>query len=276
MLRNRLIFTLLYNKGKFMLSRNFKLQSVGDLDWLKQRYDYDSMAYAIDELALINVERGERDLAAFCNDLKGISKGYFMPLSVGGGIRTREDADRIFDSGADKLILCSALFDNPSLIKDLIRTYGAQSIVGCLDYKTVDGQAVLFKQNGQVKAGPPLLEGAKFVESLGVGEIFMNSIDHDGAGEGFDWGNLQQVSSQLRVPVIASGGGGRFDHFVKAYRECGVSAAATADLFNFMADSLSECRAHIVDSGIPMASWDSSYFNVIRTQRGQATGPAGV
>jgi cyclase len=276
MLRNRLIFTLLYNKGKFMLSRNFKLQSVGNLDWLRQRYDYDSMAYAIDELVLINVERGERDLVAFCNDIKGISKDYFMPLSVGGGIRTREDAERVFDSGADKLILCSALFDDPAFVKDLIRTYGAQSIVGCLDYKVVDDQTVLFKQNGQVKAGPGLLEGAKFVEFLGVGEIYLNSIDHDGTGEGFDWGNLQLLSSQLRVPVIASGGGGRFDHFVDAYRKCGVSAAATADLFNFMADSLSECRAHIVESGIPMASWDSSYFNMIRAQRAQTTGPDGV
>ena len=243
-----------------MLSRNFNLQSVGDINWLKECYDYNSIAYSIDELIVLNVERENKNVLEFCDDLKKLSKQYFMPLAAGGGIKTLEDASMILNSGADKLVINSAFFQNPALIKELIKIYGSQCIIASIDYKKSSLGTKIFIENGSVELDLDITAAAKYVADLGAGEIYLNSISDDGTGEGYDIDNIKKITNLTSIPIIASGGAGRYDHFVSAYKEAGVKAAATADLFNFMANALTESRQHIVESGIPMAKWDIDFF----------------
>jgi cyclase len=260
MLKNRLIFALLYNNGKYMLSRNFTLQSVGDINWLKESYDYNSIAHSIDELLVLNVERGQKNITEFCKHLKEISRQYFMPLAAGGGIKSVEDAYAIMDCGVDKLVLNTVLFTNPDLVKELIKIFGSQCIIASIDYRKTATGTKVFIENGSKEIGMDVLQAAKYVENLGAGEIYLTSINDDGTGEGYDLANIKKVAENVGIPVIASGGCGRCDQFVDAYNKAGVKAAATADLFNFMADALAESRRDIINSGFPMAKWDIKFF----------------
>ena len=260
MLKNRLIFTLLYQNQNFMLSRNFKLQKVGDMQWIRNSFDYDSIAYSIDELIVLNVDNNKNNLDSFCDNLKEITKQYFMPVSAGGGISSIEDAYKIIDCGVDKLVVNSILFSNPDLVKDLIKIFGSQCIIASIDYKIIDSKTEVLYNNASIVSDFDLMTACKYVENLGVGEIYLTSINHDGTGEGFDWENISKIPNEVSIPIIASGGAGRFDHFVRAYKECNIKAASTSDLFNFMGDGLSECRKEIISSGIPMAKWDINFF----------------
>ena len=135
MLKKRLIFTLLHDSGNFMLSRNFRLQKVGDLNWLKRNYDFQKISFYIDELIILDVSRKDRSIEKFCEILKEISYGCFVPISSGGGIRSMNDAKKILRSGADKIILNTTLFEDFKLVKELSREFGQQCIVGSLDIK---------------------------------------------------------------------------------------------------------------------------------------------
>ncbi|MDR1236225.1 MAG: hypothetical protein LBJ96_04420 [Holosporaceae bacterium] len=259
MLKKRLIFSLLYDSGNYMLSRNFSLQKVGDLDWLMNNFDYDSIGHSIDELIILNVGRQEKNTALFCKELRKIAGKYFMPIAAGGGILSLEDAANIILSGADKLVLNTALFEMPNLVSRLVDTYGSQCIVASIDYKQCDSSVYI--NNGSKKSdNTDLFEAVKYVEALGCGEIYLTSMDNDGTGEGFDLETLKKISLITKLPIIAYGGGGRYDHFVKVYNECNIEAAATADLFNFMGDGLMETRRFIENSNIPMAKWDIDFF----------------
>lgn len=259
MLKKRLVFVLLYDNGIFMQSRNFKLQSVGSWDWLKENYDYDSIAYAIDELVVLNVSKGDKNVAQFCECLKTLTKSYFMPIAAGGGIESMEDAKALFAAGADKIILNTAYFTHENLVENLIETYGKQSIIASVDYKRNEGDEV-YVDSGQKTIGLKLLDAVRHIESVGAGELLLTSMYNDGIGEGYDYDNLSRVSSVVTIPVIANGGCGQFFQFVKAFQECNVSAAATADLFNFMCDGLQEAREYVRESGVELARWDIEYF----------------
>ena len=243
-----------------MLSRNFSLQSVGDINWLKECYDYNSIAYSIDELLVLNVERGEKNISKFCESLKELSKQYFMPVAAGGGIRSIEDAIAIMGSGVDKLILNTAFFKDPELVKDLVSIYGSQCVIASLDYKNTEDGPKVYIEDGSKVLEMDVMSAAKYMEEIGAGEIYLTSISDDGTGEGYDLETLKNVANNVSIPLIASGGCGRYDQFAEAYTQANVKAAATADLFNFMADALVETREHIIESGIPMAKWSIDFF----------------
>jgi cyclase len=124
MLKSRLIFTLLYNNGNFSVSRNFNLQSVGDLNWLKENYDFESIARSVDELIILNVSRSDENKSQFYKCIEDLSLFSFMPIAVGGRIRSIEDANILFNSGADKLVLNTSYFTAPNFIEKLIKIYG--------------------------------------------------------------------------------------------------------------------------------------------------------
>lgn len=263
MLKKRLIFVLLYDQGKFMLSRNFKLQSVGNIDWLRDNYDYDSIAYAIDELVILNVSKEDKNIQGFCEELKEIAKKYFMPIAVGGGIVSLEDAKRLFNSGADKIILNTSYFKNPKLIADLIKLYGRQSIVAAIDYDRNEEGCPVYIHSGKEKYNMNVLEAVNYVEDIGAGEILLTSMYDDGTGEDYDYDTLKEVVKQSSIPIIANGGCGQPSQFVKVFKDCGVSAAATADLFNFMCDGLQDAREYVRGNQIELATWDTEFFNII-------------
>jgi len=132
-LKKRLIFTLLYDQGDFMLSRNFRLQKVGDLSWLKNNYDFSHISYSIDELVVLDVSRGTRDLNMFTEALRILSQGCFVPIAAGGGVNSVETAFKLLRSGADKIIVNTPLYHDSNLLRSLSEEFGQQCVVGSVD-----------------------------------------------------------------------------------------------------------------------------------------------
>ena len=152
MLKSRLIFTLLMKNGSYQLSRNFNLQDVGDLNWIIKYYNFDAIAFSIDELIVINVEKERKNIKFFCENLLKLNKNCFMPIAAGGGIRSLDDAHLILNSGADKLIVNTPLITQPSLVESLVETYGSQCIIASIDYKKYEDDNIdVFIENGNKK-----------------------------------------------------------------------------------------------------------------------------
>lgn len=250
-------FTLLYADGGFHLSRNFNLQAVGDLNWLVENYEFESIARSIDELFILNVSRSEIDWFDFINTVQKLVKHCFMPVAVGGGIRNTEQAKLLFENGADKVILNSAFFNAPSLVSHLVHNYGSQSIVASLDFRRKDnGVAKLFVGGGATETDLDLVAGLIRAVDLGAGEIYLTSIDRDGTGLGYDLPALELAYRTCALPIIAAGGADTYDRLAEGIRSGFASAVSTAHLFNFMCDGLQDARQQLIDDGIPLSHWN--------------------
>lgn len=256
MLKKRIIFTLLVEDGSFVLSRNFNLQRAGNLDWLKEYYDFNSIAFSIDELVVLDVSRSERNRGEFVELLADISRNCFMPICVGGGVRSSEDASLLLKCGADKVVVNSVLFTDSEVVRDMVQRFGAQCIVAAIDYKTLDsGETSVLIQNGTRSVGMTIGDAIRYVQELGVGEIYLTSVSRDGTGRGLDLSAAVSMAPHLSCPLILSGGAGTFEHIADALKEPSVSAVSTANLFNFMGDNLTEARMRVVAAGTPLARW---------------------
>lgn len=260
MLKQRLIFVLLWRDGKFCLSRNFKLQAAGDLPWINRHYNFRVMASAIDELVVLNVTRGDSgSTGAFAAQVAELAHGCFVPLAVGGRIRSESDAALLLRSGADKLVLGTPLVTDPLLVSALARTFGRQCIVASVDYRAAAGGHRVFVECGATPTGFTVAEAVTNAVRLGAGEVLLTSIDRDGTGQGYDLGVLQEAVKRCDVPIIASGGVGKFEHLSLWLSVPGAHAAATANIFNFLGEGLSEARRHVAESGVSLATWESSW-----------------
>jgi cyclase len=270
MLKKRLIFTLLIDEGIFQLSRNFTLQGVGNLDWLAEYYNFDAISRSVDEFILLNVKRNDKNIQEFGKTVIELSKRCFMPIAAGGGIRSIEDAYQILDAGADKLIVNTPVFTQTELITQLVKTFGSQCVVASIDYKKKNNHTEVFISDGSCGTGMTVENAVVEAEKLGVGEIYLTSIDRDGTGQGFDLETLSKVVSLCQLPIIASGGVGHFDHFTEGMLLKGVAATSTANIFNFIANGLTEARNHIQEQGIELALWNfdlmNSYFDEVIPQ----------
>jgi cyclase len=256
MLKKRIIFTLLVEDGYFVLSRNFGLQKAGDLEWLKDFYDFNSIALSIDELIVLDVSRGDRDRARFAKLLSEISRSCFMPIAAGGGVRSVNDVRLLLQSGADKVVVNTVLFKDESLVKELIRQFGSQCIIASIDFMTnAAGVTNVHVENGSEATGLSVQDAIDKVQQLGVGEIYLTSINQDGTGRGLDSKAIAIAGDLVRCPLIASGGAGTFGHIAEALKMPAVSAVSTANLFNFMGDNLTEARTFVRESGTALASW---------------------
>lgn len=250
-----------------MLSRNYKLQQVGNIEWLRDNFEYDSIAYSIDELVVVNVTRGAKETDRFCDTLRELSRRYFMPITAGGGIRCVEDAQKILASGADKIVMNTAFYENVDLVKELVEIYGRQCIVASVDYLSTTNKSEVYIQDATKRIESSVDEWCEKVEALGAGEILLTSIDRDGRGEGYDMEMLKRIEKVVNIPIIANGGCGRFDQFVQVYQDTDIKAAATADLFNFMCDGLQEARKYIKKENCSMAKWDIEKFKILKDGR---------
>jgi cyclase len=256
MLRKRIIFSLIYSDGFFMQSRNFRLQKVGNLNWLEKNYRFQSIAFSLDELIILNASKFEKNIAEFAKMVSNLVNDVFIPIAAGGGIRTIEDAELLFNSGADKLVLNTALVESPALVKILVKQYGSQSIVASIDYKKVNGKLEVYINDGTSKIAMSLIDYIKFLESLEVGEIYLNSIEKDGTGFGYDFETIKSLEKQINTPLIIAGGAGNENHLIEGLQLNGVSAVATANLFNFIGDGLPKARNKIIETGLNIANWN--------------------
>lgn len=252
----RLIFTLLYDAGRFMLSRNFRLQAVGDLAWLERNYDFRTTATSIDELIVLDVSREPHDRAAFLDHVARLNDDCFVPIASGGGIRTIAAAHALLRSGADKVVVNTALHRDPELVRRLAVEYGQQCIVASVDARRSGDDVVAMVDNGSERVPGSLSEHLSRVADLPVGEIYLNSIDRDGTGQGFDLDLLAHVPHGIPVPLILAGGASKPQHFAEGLRVPTVDAVATAHLFNFIGDALERSREHVIESGHRLPRWD--------------------
>ena len=187
-----------------------------------------------DELVFYDITASAEGRALFTDILKEVASKIFIPLTVGGGINTVDDFDRVLKCGADKVSVNSGAIRNPALIGEAAKKYGDQCVVLSADIKRVDGEFRLFAKGGRVDTGIEAISWVKKCVDMGAGEVVVNSIDTDGVKNGFDIEMLERVCEVVNVPVIASGGAGNIEHFTKLFKTLPkVDAGLAASIFHF-------------------------------------------
>ena len=255
-LKKRIIFTLLYSSGKFVLSRNFRLQNIGNLNWLIKNYNFNNVSFFIDELIILDVSRGERNITHFSEVIKIISQDIFVPISAGGGISSLKDVKTLLESGADKVVLNTNLLNKSKIVDEICAIYGKQCLVGSLDTKYTNGNYFLYSDYGKNRVGTLDECFQKFKISERVGEIYINSIDKDGTGNGLDLDIGEILFKKTKTPFILAGGIGKPEHIISALEKDSINAVSTAHLLNFIGNSLEITRQTLSQKGINLASWN--------------------
>jgi imidazole glycerol-phosphate synthase subunit HisF len=238
-----------------MLSRNFRLQRVGDLQWLNKNYNFKNIAFVIDELLILDVSEKERDIKLFSQHVQELGDQCFVPIAAGGGIRNISDAKRLLDSGADKVVVNTTLHTDPSMVAELISIYGSQCIIGSIDLKNQGDSFQVMINNGNDGLQIPAHSYIKSVLEQNIGELYLNSVGKDGTGQGYLFEMLALVEEKNYIPIILAGGAGNQLHLHEAIMKNNVDAVATANLFNFVGNGLPLARKFLIDSGVPLAQW---------------------
>jgi cyclase len=251
----RIIFALLYQDNNFFLSRNFRLQKVGDLNWILNNFGFNEACRFIDEIVLINIKK-EPNLSDYNNFLKMVNlfrKKIFLPLTIGGGINSLSIAKLYFENGADKILINSFSTDY-KLIKSIQEEYGSQAISIMIDCKKnlYNKTYEVYVQCGTKKINElkSFLKNNKNLKSCG--EIILNSIDQDGVGTGFDL-KIMKLVKHLKNPILVMGGAGKPEHFTDVLGLKNINGAITANLFNFLGDGLKRTREILLKKNIKVA-----------------------
>jgi len=250
----RIIPCLDVDNGRVVKGVNFEgLRDAGDPVELAKRYD----ALGADELTFLDVSASKDGRGTMLDVVRRTADQVFIPLTVGGGVRSEEDVDALLRAGADKVSVNSSAVARPELLRELSQRFGAQCIVLSVDARRVQNPDEADKypsgfevttHGGTKSAGMDAVEWARTGEELGVGEILLNSMDGDGTKAGFDIEMLQAVRSAVSIPVIASGGAGAPEHFPPAV-EVGADAVLAASIFHFREVEISEVKQALADAG---------------------------
>jgi imidazole glycerol-phosphate synthase subunit HisF len=249
MLSKRLIACLDVRNGCVVKGVNFEgLRNAGDPAALAKRYNQEG----IDEVVVLDVTATLEGRRAFEATIRAVSSELFIPLTVGGGIRTESDAAAAIDAGADKVGVNSAALADPTLLTRLSARYGSQAIIVAIDAKRVDGRFQVFSRSGSTPTPRDAVEWAVEAEARGAGEVLLTSIDRDGTRAGFDCELTAAVSSAVSIPVIASGGAGTFDHFTEVFKQGRADAALAASVFHYSEHAVEELKRHLKNGGIPV------------------------
>lgn len=212
---------------------------------------YDSRG--VDELVLLDIRATTEDRGPNIEIISDIAGECFMPLTVGGGIKTVEQAREIIRSGADKISINTAAVENPQLIEDLSKEFGAQCVVVSIDCKkNPDGTTSVYTHSGKKKTDLDPIQWAKGAEQRGAGEILLNSIDQDGIMKGFDIELIKSITAAVKIPVISCGGAGEPKDFLSAIKEGGASAVAAASIFHFTSNTPKSVKEYLRDHKIPV------------------------
>ena len=247
-----------------MLSRNFRLQAVGDVNWLFRNYDFARVSHGIDELMVVNVSRGAHDTDRFCDTVQHIAEKCFIPMTVGGGIQDAELARRFMRSGADKLLINTAFESDPQLCRELADLYGAQCIVAGVDYvRQEDSYSVVVGQGKTETSKKNLNDWMQHLQQSGAGEILLQSVENDGTGMGMDLGVLEHTDKTVELPLILMGGIGRGEHIIEGLRHDSVDAVTTANLYNFIADAFLDVRVQLSDAAVEIPIWEKAVFKAL-------------
>lgn len=248
MITKRIIPCLDVRNGRVVKGVNF--EGLSDVSSPVELGKYYSGCGA-DELVFYDITASAEGRALFTDILRQVAQNIFIPLTVGGGINTLEDFDRVLKCGADKVSVNSGAIKNPALIEQAAKRYGNQCVVLSVDVKRVDGQFMVFARGGRENTGMEALAWIKRCVEMGAGEVVVNSIDTDGVKQGFDLELLQAVCEIVSVPVIASGGAGSKEDFVKLFQEIPtIDAGLAASIFHFGEVEISDLKRTLAENGI--------------------------
>jgi len=247
-----------------MLSRNFRLQKVGDYGWLKKNYNFSKISFSIDELIVLNVSRSTQESKEFYKHVGFLTEECFVPIAAGGGIRDLEQARNLLKSGADKVVINTLLAENIDSIREMVNEFGQQCVLVSLDVKKTKNGFSVWTHNGTVQQLEPLEYWIELASNLSVGEIYLNSIDRDGTGQGYDLELLKHIPQSISVPVIIAGGAGHYSHLDEGLNQGSIDAVATAHLFNFVGNGLKKARIDLINNGHDLPDWDVDLANQLK------------
>lgn len=249
MITKRIIPCLDVRNGRVVKGINFAgIQDVSDPVELAAFYNESGA----DELVFYDITASIEGRAIFTDILKAVASQIFIPLTVGGGINSLEDFDRVLKCGADKVSVNSGAIKNPSLIEEAAKRYGNQCVVLSMDVKRVDGVFRLFAKGGRENTGIDALQWAKMGQERGAGELVVNSIDTDGVKNGFDIEMLVAMAKQVSIPIIASGGAGNMEHFAELFQHTGIDAGLAASIFHYKEVDIHKLKLYLREQGIEM------------------------
>jgi cyclase len=251
MLTKRIIACLDVTGGRVVKGVQFKqLRDAGDPAELAAAH---SEAGA-DEIVLLDISATHENRATLAETVRRTARQLFIPFTVGGGIRSLEEAMAVFDAGADKISINSAAIADPGLITSITERYGSQAVIVAIDAKRVKGESrfEVYVSGGRKATGRDAVAWASEAEERGAGEILLTSMDRDGTGAGFDCNLTRLVSEALNIPVIASGGGGDTQSFVDVFKNGRADAALAASIFHFGLRELADLKRELQEAGIPM------------------------
>ncbi len=249
MLAKRIIACLDVRDGQVVKGVKFEdLREAGDPAALARRYD----AEGIDEVVILDVTATLETRRARAHTIQAVAAQLFIPLCVGGGIRSEDDAAAAIDAGADKVSLNSAALADPSLISRLADRYGSQAVVVAIDAKREGDRWTAFTRSGSASTARDVVDWAQEAAAHGAGEILLTSMDRDGTKGGFDCPLTAAVSDAVAIPVIASGGAGAFEHFAEVFDRGRADAALAASIFHFNTHGVAELKQYLQQLGVPV------------------------
>ena len=250
MLKVRIIPCLDVDRGRVVKGVNFvNLVDAGDPVEQARLYD----AAGADELCFLDITASHETRETIYDVVGRTAERCFMPLTVGGGIRTLDDIRRLLLAGADKVSINTAAVEHPECVADAAAKFGSQCIVVAIDAKAIaPGRFAVFTHGGRRSTGIDAIEWARRMADDGAGEILLTSMDRDGTKIGFDIPLTRAIADSVPVPVIASGGVGTLDHLVEGVREGHASAVLAASIFHFGTYSIAEAKAHLRRAGVPI------------------------
>ena len=249
MLTKRIIACMDVRDGQVVKGVQFQqLRHAGDPAALARRYNVEG----IDEVVVLDITATLETRQALARTINAVAREIFLPLTVGGGIRSEEDAAAVVNAGADKVSLNTAALRNPDLISVLARRYGSQAVIVAIDAKRRDNGFAVYIRSGTSDAARDAVEWALEAEARGAGEILLTSMDRDGTRSGFDCEMTAAVSDVVKIPVIASGGAGGLEHFADVFTRGHADAALAASIFHYDDTGVSEVKRYLHAHGIPV------------------------
>jgi cyclase len=249
MLTKRIIACMDVRDGQVVKGVQFQqLRHAGDPAALARRYNVEG----IDEVVVLDITATLESRQALARTINAVAQEIFLPLTVGGGIRSEDDAAAAIDAGADKVSLNTAALRQPVLVTTLAHRYGSQAVIVAIDAKRRDDGFAVYVRSGTTDAARDAVAWAREAEARGAGEILLTSMDRDGTKAGFDCDMTAAVSDAVNIPIIASGGAGSVDHFADVFTRGRADAALAASIFHYAESSVSELKRHLKAQGIPV------------------------
>lgn len=247
MITKRIIPCLDVRNGRVVKGKNFEgIQDVSDPVEMAKFYNREGA----DELVFYDITASVEERGLFTDILRKVASEIFIPLTVGGGINTLEDFDRVLKCGADKVSVNSGAIRNPNIIEQAAKKYGDQCVVLSMDIKRVDGVFRLFAKGGRENTGIDALQWAVDGVNSGAGELVVNSIDTDGVKGGFDLELLDAIAARVNVPIIASGGAGKMEDFSELFAHEGIDAGLAASIFHYKEIRIEDLKKYLRDQGV--------------------------